>query len=133
MSTATRHGLKAHRALLTRAAFGEALRDSFRKLSPRAAIRSPVIFVVLLGTGITAWMTVQAAATGSDWAFPAVVTADPARDRAVRELRRGRGRGARPRPGLVAAQHPRRTDGAQASMARARRACRPPNCAWTTW
>ena len=75
MSTATRHGLKAHRALLTRAAFGEALRDSFRKLSPRAAVRSPVIFVVLLGTGVTAWMTAQAAAAGASWAFPAVVTA----------------------------------------------------------
>lgn len=51
-----------------------ALRAAFVKLDPRFMVRSPVMFVVLLGGVLTLLLTVQAAANGQAWGYPAGVT-----------------------------------------------------------
>ncbi|GAA0498810.1 potassium-transporting ATPase subunit KdpB [Deinococcus depolymerans] len=51
-----------------------ALRAAFVKLDPRFMVRSPVMFVVLLGGVLTLLLTVQAAASGQAWGYPAGVT-----------------------------------------------------------
>ncbi|WP_155299376.1 potassium-transporting ATPase subunit KdpB [Deinococcus kurensis] len=51
-----------------------ALRAAVVKLDPRFMVRSPVMFVVLLGGVLTLLLTVQAAASGQAWGYPAGVT-----------------------------------------------------------
>ncbi|AKH17838.1 potassium-transporting ATPase subunit KdpB [Deinococcus soli (ex Cha et al. 2016)] len=51
-----------------------ALKAAFVKLDPRFMVRSPVMFVVLLGGVLTLLLTVQAAASGQAWGYPAGVT-----------------------------------------------------------
>ncbi|AWT36164.1 potassium-transporting ATPase ATP-binding subunit [Deinococcus arenae] len=51
-----------------------ALKAAFVKLDPRFMVRSPVMFVVLLGGVLTLLLTVRAAASGQAWGYPAGVT-----------------------------------------------------------
>ncbi|GGN32686.1 potassium-transporting ATPase subunit KdpB [Deinococcus daejeonensis] len=51
-----------------------ALKAAFVKLDPRFMVRSPVMFVVLLGGVLTLLLTLQAAASGQAWGYPAGVT-----------------------------------------------------------
>ena len=73
MHTSSRHGVKAHAARFTAQAVQEALRDAFIKLSPLTAMKNPVMFVVLVGTLLTAGLSLQAMAKGQAWLYPAVV------------------------------------------------------------
>ena len=73
-----------------------AIWDSFRKLHPRTMARNPVMFVVEVGCVLTTWRLVQDAVTGSgSIGFELQITALALADGAVRQLRRGDGRGAR--------------------------------------
>jgi len=47
------HGVAQARSLFDREIFGQAVVGSFKKLDPRAEIRNPVMFVVLVGTVVT--------------------------------------------------------------------------------
>lgn len=51
-----------------------ALSAAVVKLDPRFMVRSPVMFVVLLGGVLTLLLTVQTAASGQAWGYPAGVT-----------------------------------------------------------
>ncbi len=73
MQTSSRHGVKAHAARFTAQALQEAVRDAFIKLTPRTAMKNPVMFVVLVGTVITAALSVQAIVKGQPWLYPMVV------------------------------------------------------------
>lgn len=72
-NTSSRHGLKAHAARFTAQALQEAVRDAFAKLAPRAAMKNPVMFVVLVGTLVTGGIAVQALVSGKPWAYAFVV------------------------------------------------------------
>ncbi len=72
-TTSSRHGLKAHAARFTAQALQEAVRDAFAKLAPRAAMKNPVMFVVLVGTLVTGGVAVQALASGKPWVYACVV------------------------------------------------------------
>ena len=50
---APRGGVAKSRGLFDREILGQAFRDSFRKMDPRAQIKNPVMFVVLVGSIIT--------------------------------------------------------------------------------
>ena len=63
MSEATLHEKPRAPALVDAAAIRSALRDSFLKLSPRHLVRSPVMAIVLLGTCLSAVITLAGAAT----------------------------------------------------------------------
>jgi len=58
MKTASLHGAKAHRASIDASQLRQAAWAAFAKLSPPIAARSPVMFVVLIGTVVTAWLAV---------------------------------------------------------------------------
>jgi potassium-transporting ATPase ATP-binding subunit len=73
MQTSSRHGVKAHAARFTAQAVQEAVRDAFFKLTPRTAMKNPVMFVVLVGTVLTAALSVQAMAKGQPWFYQLVV------------------------------------------------------------
>jgi K+-transporting ATPase ATPase B chain len=73
MQTSSRHGVKAHAARFTAQALQEAVRDAFTKLTPRTAMKNPVMFVVLVGTVITAALSVRAIVNGQPWLYPMVV------------------------------------------------------------
>src|SRR6201986_4985170 len=47
------HGVAESRGLFDREILKEALAGSFTKLDPRVQVRNPVMFVVLIGSGIT--------------------------------------------------------------------------------
>ena len=51
-----------------------ALRASFAKLSPRDQARNPVMFVVYVGTILTAYLTVANMVTGKAWGYELAVT-----------------------------------------------------------
>ncbi len=68
------HGAKAHRPGLDRAAFMAASIDALRKLDPRVAVRSPVMFVVLVGTVVTLVIAAEQAAAGSAFGFTLAVS-----------------------------------------------------------
>ncbi|WP_313915221.1 potassium-transporting ATPase subunit KdpB [Tahibacter sp.] len=73
MQTSSRHGVKAHAARFTAQALQEAVRDAFIKLTPRTAMKNPVMFVVLVGTVITAALSVKAIVEGQPWLYAMVV------------------------------------------------------------
>ncbi|MCQ4163884.1 potassium-transporting ATPase subunit KdpB [Tahibacter harae] len=73
MQTSSRHGVKAHAARFTAQAVQEAARDAFLKLAPRTAMKNPVMFVVLVGTVLTAALAVQAMSKGQPWLYQMVV------------------------------------------------------------
>jgi len=56
MKTASAHGLKVHAASIDAAQVKQALIAAFAKLNPPVAARSPVMFVVLIGTVVTGWL-----------------------------------------------------------------------------
>jgi K+-transporting ATPase, B subunit len=51
-----------------------AVRASFAKLSPRDQARNPVMFVVYLGTALTAYLTVANLVTGKPWGYELAIT-----------------------------------------------------------
>jgi K+-transporting ATPase ATPase B chain len=53
VNEAPRGGVAKSRGLFDREILGQALRDSFRKMDPRVQIKNPVMFIVLVGSGIT--------------------------------------------------------------------------------
>lgn len=73
MQTSSRHGVKAHAARFTAQTVKEAARDAFIKLMPHTAMRNPVMFVVLVGTALTAAVSVQAMLEGQPWRYSLVV------------------------------------------------------------
>lgn len=73
MQTSSRHGVKAHAARFTAQAVQEAVRDAFYKLTPRTAMKNPVMFVVLVGTVLTAALSVHAMTRGQPWLYQMVV------------------------------------------------------------
>ena len=73
MQTSSRHGVKAHAARFTAQAVQEAVRDAFLKLAPRTAMKNPVMFVVLVGTVLTAALSLQALSKGQPWLYQLVV------------------------------------------------------------
>lgn len=75
METASRHGMKAHATRITAQALKEAARDAFGKLAPRTAMKNPVMFVVLVGTALTAALSLHALSKGHAWGYPMVVAA----------------------------------------------------------
>ena len=83
--------------------------QSFVMLDPRNMARNPVMFLVEVGTVLTAIVTVQSivngAAIGPD-RLPGGADVPAAADRPVRQLRRGPGRGPRQGPGRQPAGDP---------------------------
>jgi K+-transporting ATPase ATPase B chain len=73
-TTASRRGLKAHRAALTGAMAWEATLEALKKLDPRALVKSPVMFTVMVGTVVTAVLTVRAQMGGRGYGFELAVT-----------------------------------------------------------
>jgi K+-transporting ATPase ATPase B chain len=73
MQTSSRHGIKAHAARFTVQALQEAVRDAFTKLTPRTAMKNPVMFVVLVGTVLTAALSIEAMAKGQPWLYTLIV------------------------------------------------------------
>lgn len=71
----SRHGLKAHRAGIDAATLRGAALDALRKLDPRTAIRSPVMFVVLVGTAVTLAIAIRELAAGRPSGFEFAVAA----------------------------------------------------------
>jgi K+-transporting ATPase ATPase B chain len=71
----SQHGLKAHRATLGADALLRAGADALRKLDPRLALRNPVMFVVLVGTAVTAAQALQRGLDGQPFGFELAVTA----------------------------------------------------------
>jgi K+-transporting ATPase ATPase B chain len=65
---------RSPRATMNRAAIRESLRDSVRKLAPRAAARNPVMFTVGVGTLVCAAYTIHGAFTGKPFGFSLAVT-----------------------------------------------------------
>ena len=56
MTTATPHGTKAHGARIDATQLRQASWAALAKLNPPQAARSPVMFVVLVGAAVTAWL-----------------------------------------------------------------------------
>ena len=101
--------LKLFEPALVRMATGR----SFVMLDPRNMMRNPVMFLVEVGTVLTAHRhrrsrSSTGAATGLI-VYQAALTDPAAADRPLRQLRRGPGRGARQGPGRQPAGDPRRT------------------------
>ena len=101
------------RSLFDPAIVRGALVDSFRKLDPRHQVRNPVMFVVEVGSVLTTALFVQALVGQGEapaW-FILAVSALALVHGALRQLRRGDGRGPRQGAGRHAAQgaqgHPR--------------------------
>ena len=106
----------------SRASSGRRSLDSFRKLDPRIQIKNPVMFIVEVGSLLTTIIFVQelvarqrAAAVHRPGRVLALV------HRAVRQLRRGDGRGPRQGAGRHAAQDAHRDRGQPADGRRPRR------------
>jgi K+-transporting ATPase ATPase B chain len=70
----SRHGQKVHRPGLDAAAIRHAALDAFAKLDPRIAVRSPVMFVVLVGTVVTLAVTAQQVVAGQAFGFTLAVS-----------------------------------------------------------
>ena len=103
-----------------------ALVDALRKLDPRRQIRNPVMFVVLVGSVLTTALFFQALAGQGEAppGFIAAVSRVALVHGAVRELRRGDGRGPRQGAGRRAAPRAPRDRGAPARRRSRRRALR---------
>ena len=115
------------RPLFEAAIVRPAIVDSFRKLDPRVQARNPVMFVVLVGSVLTTFLFIRDLGDVDRQGEPlrrprrglAVV------HRAVRQLRRGHGRGPRQGAGGHPPQDPRRDHGPPAPRpAAASRRCR---------
>ena len=111
--------------------------DAFGKLDPRRMIRNPVMFVVEVGSVFTTVLFVHALVDRRGEASPGFIARDLALavvHGAVRELRRGDGRGPRQGPGRHAAQGAQGRHGEASSPSRGAtravdRACRRRSCA----
>ena len=104
-----------------------ALLDSVRKLDPRHMVRNPVMFVVEVGSAFTTLLGLHALATGQGEAPAGFILADRGLalvHRALRQLRRGDGRGPRQGPGGRPAQGAARRGREAAARGPARRAPR---------
>ena len=102
------------RPLFEREIVRRAIGDSFRKLDPRVQLRNPVMFVVLVGAAVTTVEFVRSPAGQQPRRRPRLHPADrhlALVHRALRQLRRGDGRGARQGPGRHPAQDPHRRPG----------------------
>jgi potassium-transporting ATPase ATP-binding subunit len=73
MNTVSVHGMKAHAATLDAVQFRQAIVAAFAKLNPVVAARSPVMFVVLVGTVITTWLAIAGGVDSPRFAFNVVV------------------------------------------------------------
>ncbi len=108
------------RPLFDPAIVKRAIVDSFRKLDPRHQVRNPVMFVVEVGSVLTTGLFVQALVGKGE--APGVVhprhLALALVHGALRELRRGHGRGPRQGAGRLAAQGPQGHPGASGSPRR---------------
>ncbi len=101
--------------------------DSFKKLDPRLMAKNPVMFVVEVGSVLTTILFFRDLGkdTASQNWFAGLVAAVALVHRAVRQLRRGHGRGAGQGPGRHPAQGPGRHDRQRAHGPTARsRRCR---------
>ena len=110
-----------------------------RKLDPRRMIRNPVMFVVEVGSAFTTLLSSTRSSTGHGEAPAGFILGRRGLavvHRAVRELRRGDGRGPRQGAGRRAAQgaHGRRREAAARAAARRARSrrCRRRSCARAT-
>ncbi len=89
---------------IMRRAFG----DSLRKLDPRLMVRNPVMFVVEIGSVLTTvlFFTELSSSSHNENVFAGTRRGVALVHRAVRQLRRGGGRGAGQGPGRHAARGP---------------------------
>ncbi|RYZ74574.1 MAG: K(+)-transporting ATPase subunit B [Lysobacteraceae bacterium] len=95
MSEITSHGHHPRRsALVDATALRGALRDSFLKLSPRHLVKSPVMAVVLLGTALSAIITLAGQASpGFGWSVTAILFATVLFGNFAEAIAEARGRG----------------------------------------
>ncbi|MBW8312728.1 MAG: potassium-transporting ATPase subunit KdpB [Rhizobium sp.] len=75
MTTASSHGTKAHGAAIDAQQLRQAAWAALAKLNPPQAARSPVMFVVLVGTVVTAWMAIAGGLRDPAFGFNAAVSA----------------------------------------------------------
>ncbi|HYM85404.1 MAG TPA: potassium-transporting ATPase subunit KdpB, partial [Pseudoxanthomonas sp.] len=81
-------------ALVDATAIRSALRDSFLKLSPRHLVKSPVMAIVLLGTVLSAIITLAGAATpGFGWSVTAILLVTVLFGNFAEAIAEARGRG----------------------------------------
>ena len=108
---------------------------SFVKLNPGDVAKNPVMFVVEVGAALTTVFVINDAVTGAGGiCFRRSDRSVAVVHRAVRQLRRGDGGGARQGAGRHAAQDQDRHAGAKRLCRTARsRWCRPRSCAPATW
>ena len=80
--------------LIDAAAMRSALRDSFRKLSPRHLVKSPVMAIVLLGTALSALITLAGQASpGFGWSVTAILLVTVLFGNFAEAIAEARGRG----------------------------------------
>ena len=100
------------RSLFDPAITRRAIADCFKKLDPRVQAKNPVMFVVEIGSVVTTIEFVRYAARSPALAGDRVFVAGGGGlalvHRALRQLRRGDGRGARQGPGRHPAPRPQR-------------------------
>ena len=75
MNTASLHGTKVHGAAIDAKQMRQAAWAALAKLNPPQAARSPVMFVVLVGTVVTAWMAIAGGTGDPDFGFNLAVSA----------------------------------------------------------
>ena len=61
-------------AIIPAGQLGSVILESLRKLNPIYVARNPVMFVVEIGTFITAYLTVANIVTGKPWAYALAIT-----------------------------------------------------------
>ena len=75
MSTASSHGIKAHRVQFAPGQFRQAAWAALAKLNPPQAARSPVMFIVLVGTVVTTVLAIAGGPSDPAFGFNLVVSA----------------------------------------------------------
>ena len=75
MKTASIHGSKAHKAATDLRQLRQAALAAFAKLQPTVAARSPVMFVVLVGTVVTLWLAISGGPSAPLFGFNLAVAA----------------------------------------------------------
>ena len=73
MKTQSAHGIKAHPVSVDPTQMVQAIKAALLKLNPVVAARSPVMFVVLLGTVISVWQLFAMGASHSQFYFTLAV------------------------------------------------------------
>lgn len=90
----TSHGHPRKPALVDAAAMRSALRDSFLKLSPQHLVKSPVMAIVMLGTLLSAVITLAGAATpGFGWSVTVILLVTVLFGNFAEAIAEARGRG----------------------------------------